>query len=405
MDEITAFAQDLEITADMIRAARADVERPIGMAEGLPGRFYGDSFYQIERQKLFTSTWCAVTVGSAIPNAGDIQPIDLAGWPILVLRARDGSIRAFHNICRHRAMRLLREPCAAATRIVCPWHAWTYDLSGKLLGTPDINGSGLNTAEGFKRSDLGLKAIAVGQWLDYVFVNLDGSAPPFGEHIAPLTRELEHLDLDRLRLGARFEDLYPGNWKLATEGGIEDYHLPFGHPQLNAHLYRNTKALWSPRVYAGGAVSVGDAPTDTDGAHDAAEELLRPWNARLPALSRRDGANISDLYVFNIFPTGSILIAADHVMLGVVLPDGASRTKVHLYLYFDGEAADSTELETARQETLQMWREVVQQDVPFVEGTQATIESRDAAGIRTRFSPYWEEAVLRFQQMVLDAVA
>jgi hypothetical protein len=92
-------------------------------------------------------------------------------------------------------------------------------------------------------------------------------------------------------------------------------------------------------------------------------------------------------------------------MLGVVLPDGASRTKVDLHLYFDGEAADSTHLDHARQETLRMWREVVQQDVPFVEGTQATLESRDAAGIRTRFSPYWEEAVLRFQQMIVTAVA
>jgi len=390
-----------EITADMILAARTALEKPIGMAEGLPGFFYGDAFYQIERRKLFPGTWCAVTVGAAIPNPGDAQPIDLAGWPILVLRARDGAIHAFHNICRHRAMQLVREPCNLSSRIVCPWHAWTYDLQGKLLGMPEVGGAGIHSAAGLERSELGLKPIAVGRWLDYVFVNLDGKAPEFAEHIAPLTRELEHLELAGLRHGARLEDHYPGNWKLATEGGIEDYHLPFGHPQLNADLYRNTKPLWTSGVYTGGAVAVGSAaesPCNT--AQDS-----RPWNAKLPALRRIDGRHISDLYVFNVFPTGTVLIAADHIMLGVVLPDGPGRSRVDLHLYFDGEAAETAALDAARQETLQMWREVFQQDIPFVAGTQATIESRDAAGIRTRFSPYWEEAVLRFQQMIVTAVA
>jgi choline monooxygenase len=351
-----------EITADMILAARTALEKPIGSAEGLPGHFYGDGFYQLERRKLFPGAWCAVTVGSALPNPGDVQPIDLAGWPILVLRARDGEIHAFHNICRHRAMQLVREPCNLANRIVCPWHAWTYDLQGKLLGMPEVGGSGSHSAPGLERSELGLKPIAVGRWLDYVFVNLDGEAPSFAEHIAPLTHELEHLDLDGLRPGARIEDHYPGNWKLATEGGIEDYHLPFGHPQLNAHLYRNTKSLWTPGVYTGGAVSVGSAAESPSLAVDDS----RPWNARLPTLRRRDGGDISDLYVFNVFPTGTVLIAADHVMLGVVLPDGPRRTRVDLHLYFDGEAAEAQSLDTARQETLQMWHEVLQQDIPFV---------------------------------------
>jgi choline monooxygenase len=413
MNEFTSSVEDHVITPETIHAARTALERPIGLAEGLPGLFYGNTFYQTERRELFPSTWCAVSVGAAIPQPGDMQPIDLAGWPILVVRARDGGIRAFHNICRHRAMRLVREPCTAATRIICPWHAWTYDLTGKLLGMPELGGAGINSVDGFDRAQLGLKPIAVGQWLDYVFVNLDGKAAPFAEHIDPLRRVFADLNLAGLRHGGRLEDFYQGNWKLATEGGIEDYHLPFGHPQLNAHLYRNTRPLWAPDVYAGGAVAVADessvddspsggSATDAAGAANGTES--RPWNARLPALTRRDGRVLTELLVLNVFPTGTILVAADHVMLGMVLPDGPSRTKVDLHLYFDGDAAKSTDLEIARRETMTMWQEVVKQDFPFVEGTQATIEARDAAGIRTRFSPYWEEAVFRFQQMVLNAI-
>jgi choline monooxygenase len=394
------------VTPDMIVAAREALDRPIGRAEGLTGRFYGNSFYQIERQRLFRRTWCAVTVGSAIPLPGDIKPIDLAGWSILVLRGRDGRIRAFHNICRHRAMQLTREACRGATRIVCPWHAWTYDLTGKLLGMPELGGAGNHGADDFDRAELGLKPIAVGQWLDYVFVNLDGNAPPFAEHIAPLQQALSGTNLDDLRHGAHLEDAYHGNWKLATEGGIEDYHLPFGHPQLNAHLYRNTRPLWAPGVFTGGAVGVSDdSPAADSPAGAAVDAEARPWNAKLPLLTGADGRQLPYLFVFNVFPTGTILVAADHLMLGMVLPDGPNRTRVDLHLYFEGEAADSAAFAAARNDTVAMWKEVVKQDFPFVEGTQATLESRDAAGIRTRFSPYWEEAVLRFQQMVLTAVA
>jgi choline monooxygenase len=125
----------------------------------------------------------------------------------------------------------------------------------------------------------------------------------------------------------------------------------------------------------------------------------------LPPLRTIDGSPWPGMIVLSVFPTGTVLIAPDHVMLGMLLPDGPARTRVELHLYFDDAAADWESQQAGRDAALAMWREVLPQDFQFIEGTQASSAMRDAAGIATRFSPYWEQAVRHFQMMVLDAVA
>jgi choline monooxygenase len=390
------------VTAEDLAAARADLAQPAHLAKGLPGAFYGDAFYGVEQRTLFPKSWCAVSVAAALAEPGDVLPVDLAGWPILLVRNREGDLRAFHNICRHRAMRLVGAACSNARLLRCPWHSWSYDLNGALLAMPEVGGAGVHAADGFDAAELGLKPIPVGQFLDYIFVNLDGAAPPFEQHIAPLAQLLADLDLSDLRHGGRIDDAYRGNWKLSTEGGIEDYHLVFGHPQLNAHLARNTRACAADGVYAGGWVDLGPGDGDTpDADAQNADDAIAP----LPVLRHLDGRPCTSMLVLNVFPTGSVLITPDHIMVGLILPDGPARTRVELHYYFQGDAATSVEHAPARDAALDMWRHVLPQDYPFVEGTQATVMARDAAGVRTRFSPYWEAPVLEFQKMVLKAVS
>ncbi len=374
---------------------RAALERPLGDAEGLPGYYYGADFYRIEQRTLFPRAWAAVAVGAQIPNPGDALPVDLAGWPLLLVRKNDGEIAALHNICRHRALRLVAQPCSNLKSLRCPWHSWRYDLDGNLLAMPEIGGARTGEAPGFDKAELGLKPVRLGRWLDFIFVNIDGSAPPFEEHIAPLAALLSDYDFVDIRHAAAFEDSYNGNWKIVTESGIEDYHLPFGHPQLNAHLIRNSTARVVAPVYTALSTDLTDFPAETE---------QRAWNARLPDLPRSDDAGPRLLYAINVFPTGSILLAADHLMLGIHLPDGPERTKVQINIYANGDAATSPDYAEARQGTIDMWAEVLPQDAAFIEGVQATIGVRDAAGIKTRFSPYWEGGVRGFQKMVLDAV-
>ncbi len=384
-----------EISEQDIMEARERLLRPLGEAEGIPGRFYGEAFYQREQDTLFPRSWCAVTVGARIPNAGDMIPIDLAGWPILVARGKDGAIRAFHNVCRHRGIRLVTEP-ECRTVIRCKWHSWSYNLKGELLSTPEIGGAGLHEAEGIDRAELGLKEIRVGQWLDLIFVNIDGSAPPFTDYIAPVEELLAAYELDRLAPAMQVNEGYDGNWKLGMEGGLEHYHLTFAHPQLGGHAFRNAMPVHALGTYTGSSTDV----TNRGGGGDG-----KAWAGVLPPIRTREGETLPRLYTLNLFPTATVLVSADQLMLGAILPDGALKTNFELHIYLQPEAATSQEEAAAREEKLAGWYTVIPQDKPFVEAAQVASFTRDRAGVGVRFSPYWEDGVRRFQQMVLDAVA
>lgn len=385
----------LAIAPADIAAARDRLLRPLGEAEGLPGRFYGEDFYRLEQETLFPRSWCAVTTGARIPKTGDMVPIDLAGWPVLVLRDKAGRIRAFHNVCRHRGIRLVSEP-ACRPIIRCAWHSWSYGLDGALVATPEIGGAGTHEAEGIDKAMLGLKELKVGLWMDLVFVNIDGAAQPFETYIAPIVALLADYRLDGLVHALQVDDGYRGNWKLAMEGGLEHYHLTFAHPQLGGHAFRNAIAVHAPGSYTGSGTDVTDSARKGNG---------RAWAGTMPPLLTRDGAPLPRLYTLNLFPTATVLVADDQFMVGAILPDGPLAAHFELDVYLRPEAAEHPDAEARRAAKLASWREVIPQDKPFVEGAQAAAFARDRAGIGVRFSPYWEDGVRRFQEMVLDAVA
>ena len=103
------------------------------------------------------------------------------GTALLLVRTADGNIRCFHNVCRHRGVRLLEKPARGMRAVRCPYHGWAYDLDGRLRATPHIGGVGHHQAPGFRKSDRGLIPVRTGVWLDMVFVDLHGGAPDLAE--------------------------------------------------------------------------------------------------------------------------------------------------------------------------------------------------------------------------------
>ena len=370
------------------------LERPTGEAIGLPGRAYGAAFYALEQRSLFPRLWCAIGFASDIPEPGDAMPADLAGWPLALVRGRDGQVRAFHNICRHRAMRVLQEPCRRASALVCPWHAWTYDLDGRLVGTPRIGGERAGTDPAVDTAGLDLRPVRVGVWQDLVFVNIDGAAPPFEQHIAPLDDLVRDYDLSDLRLGGCWETEYPGNWKVAVEDAIEDYHIPWGHPQLNtgvvavnARLHSAARcfyALSNAREFRSAAAAAPVAALDTG---------LPPVLRAGPGVEQRT-------FFMSLFPTGILQTRVEDIRLGLFAPVGPDRTRVVIRHYYKGDAATDPHLAAARESNQAEWKYLYEQDIPFVRNAQETYAIRDAAGIETRFAPFWEANVHAFQRDV-----
>jgi len=215
------------------------VLQPVATARGLPSSFYTDAgLYDLERQKVFARNWACVGFGKDVPNPGDLRPITFLGQPLLIARGRDGKVRVFENVCRHRGAVLVTEPVNGRRVIRCPYHSWCYSLDGELVVTPHVGGAGHNTHAEIKREELSLFELRSYVWLDMIFINMSKSAPEFRDAAVDLIRRFAEFDLIALHHGgsdSSFKISLKANWKLAVENYAESYHLPWIHPGLNSY--------------------------------------------------------------------------------------------------------------------------------------------------------------------------
>ena len=203
--------------------------------EGLPGpdstvpyrtlpkeRYTSREVHDAEKRKLWPATWLSTCREENIPNPGDYFEFTIVDQAILLVRQRDGGIKAFYNACSHRGMPLV---CGAGNKkdFRCPFHAWTFAIDGALASIP--------SPDEFSNSDYSLPEVRVDTWSGYIFVNMDGEAPPLAEYLSPATDVLDGFRIGDMRFSKVNRITMPCNWKLAIEAFIEAYHLPGTHPQ------------------------------------------------------------------------------------------------------------------------------------------------------------------------------
>jgi choline monooxygenase len=383
------------VTPDQVAA----LHRPTAEAEGLPAPVYTEEFYRLENELLFPKTWCAVAVNGDLPNPGDVWPVMLGEWPIVLVRARAGQVNAFLNVCRHRRMRVVLEPAKGKKTLACPWHCWTYGLDGTLIATPNVGGMHVHESPELSKKDLGLRPVRVALFHDLILVNLDGEAPSFEEHRKPVDELWRDWDLDGLHYAGRHECRYEGNWKVAIEGGVEEYHLPWGHPQTMVGV---ADVFEQQLMYDTVFCATHYVPKfRSDGTH---VEQFAPVN--LPTIRPRHSDGHTDpntLYVVNLFPTALMALNADLLLYALFTPDGPAHSKIVFNYYFHPEAA-KPEHAPMRQATLDAWEQIMPQDDDYVRYVHRNMAPAEAAGIRARFSGYWEGAVHHFQKMVVETI-
>ena len=216
------------VTRALIETLITGASRPHGEARALPPQAYlSEEFHELEREHIFRREWLCVGREEQIPDPGDYLSLTLVGEPIVVLRDREGGLRALSNVCRHRYMQLV-EGSGNVDKLVCPYHGWTYQLDGRLAGAPHMAESRI-----FDRLQCRLPEFRVETWLGFVFVNLDSDAKPLTpRHESARERLLEHR-LGEMQTIATYEEVWDGNWKLAFENGIEGYHVPMIHPTID----------------------------------------------------------------------------------------------------------------------------------------------------------------------------
>ena len=199
----------------------------------LPGGFFTDeTLYATELQAIFARHWLFVASEPEIPQAGDYRTFQIGPYPIFILRQDDGSIAAFHNTCRHRGARVLQQPTGVVgTRLVCPYHRWSYDTSGRVIGCGGSGDCGGATA------GLSLKPVHVRQLSGLIFVCLAQDPPEdFADMAARMSAYLDPHTLPQTRIARQTDLIEEGNWKLTLENNRECFHCG-GHPELLRSLF------------------------------------------------------------------------------------------------------------------------------------------------------------------------
>ena len=196
----------------------------------LPAWVYSNpEMTRLELERIVLPSWQIVCHVNSIPKAGDFVTMDIGNESVLVLRDRDGRVRAFHNVCRHRGARLLDGSGNCPQAVTCPYHGWTYRLDGGLIGTP-MKDSFVR----LDRADYSLKPVRVDVALGFVFVALAGDPPPVAKVWGALAAELAPYRIEEMvPLGPLTADIWEVDWKVAMDNYLESYHVPIGHPGLN----------------------------------------------------------------------------------------------------------------------------------------------------------------------------
>ena len=199
-------------------------------ARTLPFDWYSNpDVLRLERERIFRSAWQYAGRADQVVEPGSFLTCDAVGVPVVVVRDKEGSLRAFLNVCRHRGS-VVCEGEGSRETLQCPYHAWTYNLDGSLRAAPRTE-----REEGFDKSQLGLVQVQVDAWGPFVFVNVDSGAPPLAEHLGELPELVTAagLDLGSLRFLHRATSEYEANWKICCENFLECYHCQVAHPAFS----------------------------------------------------------------------------------------------------------------------------------------------------------------------------
>ena len=207
-----------------IAELRANVAVPFERAHAMPKSVYtSPEFAEAEQRHIFAQEWLCAGRADALAKPGDYLTMTIAGEPVIILRDREGQLRGMSNVCRHRMSTLL-EGRGNVRSIVCPYHAWTYNLDGSLRGAPAMARN-----EDFCRDDVKLPPVRVEDWQGWIMVTRNPDAPPVAERLAGVDRLVGHLPMADYREVFREEFRWDTNWKVLAENFMESYHLPVCH--------------------------------------------------------------------------------------------------------------------------------------------------------------------------------
>jgi phenylpropionate dioxygenase-like ring-hydroxylating dioxygenase large terminal subunit len=345
------------------------------MERSLPWAWYTDAdVLRREGERIFARTWQYVGPTGQVTREGSFFAATAGEIPVVVTRARDGMLRAFVNVCRHRG-HVVASGAGERETLQCPYHAWTYALDGSLRAAPRSD-----REPGFDSEELGLKRISVDTWGPFVFVNPDADAPPLAAALGEVPAQLaEILDVDALEFRFRTDYELEANWKIACENFLECYHCAVAHPGFTAAVDVSPDSY---RLESNGLVSSQFGP------------LLQNGDSFLARgeVGRSQFHFLWPNFGINVFP------GQPNLSCGSILPLGPERTARFLD-YFFAPDVDQGWVD----ELLAFDDQIGREDTALVQGVQRGVRS----GLlpEGRLLSESEQLVAHFQRLCMDAIA
>ena len=367
------------MAAKVIEAFRKRADTFAESAKTLPQKYFvSPEIFEAEQEKIFARQWVLVGHQSQVAEIGDFFVPEVSGESLIIARDKNQEIRGFYNVCRHRGTRLCEEQSGHSAAIQCPYHAWTYGLDGRLIGSPHMD-----EVAGFDRSDYSLHRVNLEVWEGFIFVNLADDPMPLEEWFAPLAGKFAHWNLPRLRSAKRVEYDVKANWKLMFENYSECYHCPGVHPMLSkVSPYDSAENDLTEGPFLGGFMRINKGKSLTmsgeacalriDHPPSRSSGVAGPSSPSYGVAGEQEGKD--RVFYYSIFPNMLLSMHPEYVMVHQLWPQAPDRTLIVCDWFFHPDAATRDHFNP--EDAIEFWDITNKQDWHVCELSQQGIASR-----------------------------
>ncbi|MBV9618914.1 MAG: aromatic ring-hydroxylating dioxygenase subunit alpha, partial [Verrucomicrobia bacterium] len=324
------------------KRAAVRVDSPVG-AKSLPQKYFRSAeIFAQEQERIFAREWLLIGHQTQIARPGDYFIQTVAGESLIIIRDKNGAVRGFFNVCRHRGSRLIEcradEAGGNCVTIQCPYHAWTYGLDGRLIGAPHMD-----DVPGFDKADYPLHEVNLGLWDGFIFVNLANNRTPLDKWFAPLTGKFSHWNMSILRPVKRIDYDVHANWKLMFENYSECYHCPGVHPQLQkVSPYDSAENDLREGPFLGGFMKI-----------NAGKSLTVSGNACAAFVGKME--DLQQVFYYSIFPNMFLSLHPEYVIVHQLWPQSPERTLIVCDWLFHPDAARAGQAVYNPDDAIEFW--------------------------------------------------
>jgi choline monooxygenase len=366
---------------------RLDINSQVECAETLPSHFYTDpAMLARERKNIFLNTWQLVgTLSQPCGEANGVRrtiadpesffTTDVVSEPVIVTRDKAGTLRAFSNVCRHRAGPIA-QGSGCKHVLQCAYHGWTYALDGRLIGTPEIDG-----VEFFDRSEFGMVPLRLETWQQFIFVNFNADTSPLSVYLGNIPEQAKGFEFGGLGLAERRDYIVDCNWKVYVDNYLEGYHIPIVHPGLMKEIDYPRYRIETFRYYS---QQLGPVKEIRPG--DPGERVYPP------------GVGLKEALYFWIFPNLMLNFYPDNIQTNVIVPLSHDKTLTIFEWYFHDALSQKARERTKK--AIEFSEVVQQEDMHICEAVQRGLNS--SLYDRGRYSVKRENGVHHFHMLLSE---